>query len=539
MNSRKILIYLALGMVSWLLVSAWEDFRHQKSADNATSGIVSSTVDLPVSIDQSSTVMLKSKDLTVMIDRLGGKIVQTNLNQYNLTKNSSDKVHVFSKDGSNPFYASSGFSGDAQLLYQIKKQDAKSLILKASHDGVVYEKTITLKPDYQIKVDASVTNQGPKIWYGRGYVDLTAFKVTKLDANMKMPAPSEFIAGENAAHTKSGLFGFNTYTGAAYYSPDAPYSKLPYDEMASTGINKRVKDSWLAIQKRYFLGALVPPKGQSYDLVSQWKSGFSPTSKTTYVEQMKLQLIAAPQTLAPKEVAYFNSVAYAGPEIRSILSDVSPGLDKTIDYGFLWFISIAIFYLMDHIQWLVHNWGVTIILSTTLIRLLFFKLQESGNESMERIKKIGPQLEALNAQYANDPEAKNAAVLALYKKEKVNPISGCLPMLIQIPFYIATYHVVMEAVQLRHQSFLWIKDLSATDPYYIMPLLLGVAIYFQTRMTPASSDPMQENMKMIFPVILVMVSLSMPAGVSLYIFTSTVLGVAQQQLTSSRLKSRR
>jgi YidC/Oxa1 family membrane protein insertase len=537
MNSRKILIYIALGMVSWLLVSAWQDFYQNKNTDNTTSGIVSTTVDLPKPINHSSVITFKNKDLTVSIDRMGAKIVEANLNQYNLTKKSAEKVHIFTKDNTHPFYASSGFSGDAQLLYQVKKKTGSALVLEATHEGVVYQKVFTLTPDYQIKVDSSVMNKGVKNWYGRGYVDFTAAKVTTLGPKDKKPEPNDFVAGESAVNQKSGLLGFNTYTGAAYYTSEAPYSKLTYEEVATTGINKRVKDSWLAIQKRYFLGAVIPPKGQSYDLVSQWKSGTSPQSKSEYVEQLKLQLIAAPQTLAPNEEAHFNSVVYAGPEVRSILSEISPGLDKTIDYGFLWFISIAIFFLMDHVNLLVHNWGLTIILSTALIRLLFFKLQESGNESIERMKKIGPQVEALNAQYANDPEAKNAAILALYKKEKVNPIGGCLPMLIQIPFYIATYHVVMEAVQLRHQSFLWINDLSATDPYYVMPLLLGLAIYLQTRMTPSSSDPMQENMKLVFPFILVMVSMSMPAGVSLYIFTSTVLGVAQQQLTSNRLKS--
>ena len=538
MNSRKILIYIALGMISWFLVSAWQEF-HQNTKTDISNGIISSTVDLPVPLNDSFIVKLANNDLTVYIDRLGGKIVESNLNQYALTKGSSEKVHVFSKNKLHPFYASSGFSGDAQLLYQIKHSDTSKLIMEANHDDVIYQKTFTLTPDYQIKIDSSVKNIGLKNWYGRGYVDFTAFQVTALTGKMKKPDPSDFIAGDAASASKSGMLGFNTYMGVAYYSKEAPYSKLTYDEIAKNGINKRVKDSWLAIQKRYFLGAIVPPKGQSYDLVSQWKSGFSPESKTNFVEQMKLQLIASPQTLAPNEEAQFNSVVYAGPEIRSTLSEISQGLDKTVDYGFLWFIAIGIFFLMDHINAFVHNWGLTIVLTTTVIRLLFFKLQESGNESIERMKKIAPQIEAINQQYANDPEAKNASILALYKREKVNPFGGCLPMLIQIPFYIATYNVVMEAVQLRHQAFLWINDLSATDPYYIMPILLGLAIYFQVKMTPSSSDPTQESMKMIFPVVLVLFSMSMPAGVSLYIFTSTVLGVIQQHFTSNRIKARR
>ena len=185
MNSRKILIYIALGMVSWLLVSAWQDFHQNNKGNNTTNGVVSETVDIPAPINPSSVITVKNDDITVFIDRVGGKIVETSLNQYDLTKKSKEKVHVFTKNQTHPFYASSGFSGDAQLIYQVKQQQPSRILLEATHEGVIYQKTFTLTPDYQIKVDASVINQGTKNWYGRGYVDFTAAKITSLKDNAK------------------------------------------------------------------------------------------------------------------------------------------------------------------------------------------------------------------------------------------------------------------------------------------------------------------------------------------------------------------
>lgn len=541
MNSRKALIYFALALLSFSLYSSWDQFQKKSPQQQEGAGVVTSSLNKAPEVKVKNVIKVETPQQRIYIDKKGGRVIRNELKDYKVNKNGKTNVHVLTSNPKAPFYASSGITGDSDLLYSAPvkvfdtKKSGKRLVLKArSVNGVEYQKTFEFLENYQIKVSTKISNNSAKEWYGQGYVDFSGSNFINMKGKSSEPEANDFNAGSLSREHKSGFFGTTTYVGAAYYKEDSPYNKLTYNQMSTKGINLKVKNSWIAIQKRYFLAALVPQKDQTYDLVSQWNSGYVSNNKKEYVQQFNIRMLAPTQTISPGESTSFSSTLYTGPEVAKDLAALSPGLDKTIDYGMLWFISEVIFWVMDHIHSVIKNWGISIILTTFIIKLLFYRLQEKSNESMAKLKKFGPMIEEIQSKYEDDPEAKNKAMLDLYKKEKINPLGGCLPLLIQIPFFISLMHVVMEAVQIRHKAFLWIPDLASYDPYYILPLILGASMLVQTRMTPTSTDPAQAKMAYLLPVVFTALFSQVPAGVGIYFFTNTVLTVLQQYRSSIR-----
>ena len=239
--------------------------------------------------------------------------------------------------------------------------------------------------------------------------------------------------------------------------------------------------------------------------------------------------------VAPGEEFSSSSVFYSGPEVTSILKGVAKGLDLTIDYGWLWMLSNSLFWLLDNIHKVVQNWGLAIILVTCAIKGAFYKMSESSYISISKMKKIQPRLEALKKLHGDDREKLGVATRELFLQEKVNPLGGCLPVVIQIPFFIALYYVLIESVQLRHAPFaLWIQDLSAPDPYFVLPILMGLSMLYQQSLNPKPEDPIQEKMMYFFPVFLTVLFSSFPAGLVLYWVTNNLLSIWQQTHVAKR-----
>jgi YidC/Oxa1 family membrane protein insertase len=323
-----------------------------------------------------------------------------------------------------------------------------------------------------------------------------------------------------APEEKHGLFMLPTFTGGAVYTPEDRYEKISFDDMDKEAIRRDVNGGWVAMMQHYFVGAWMPadPAQPAQLYTNALGSG---------------QYLIGYKHTAPLVVPAGGrgSVAidlYAGPKEHTRLEKQPEGLKLTADYGWLTFIASPLFWLLATINKAVGNWGWSIIVLTILIKAAFFPLNNAQYKSMAKMKKVGPRLQALKERYGNDRERYSKEMMELYKKEKINPMAGCLPILIQIPVFIALYWVLLEAVEMRHAPFaLWIKDLSSQDPYYVLPVLMGASMFVTTWMSPAT-DPMQRRIFLAMPVVFTAFFLFFPAGLVLYWLVNNLLQIAQQ-----------
>ena len=385
-------------------------------------------------------------------------------------------------------------------------------------NGVTFVKNFTFYKDkYQFLVDTKLKNTTEKDYSGHAY------------SQFRQYVHDEPVTNQGFLNKIASMTRFNTFTGASYYSHKDSYVKIPYKELDEKQLDKNIVGGWISIQKPYFLSAWIPQNNQVHHLYTNQKPY---TDGKVYTAGM----LGKQVIVTPGEEFTTSSLLYSGPEITSNLSKVAKGLDLTIDYGWLWMLSNTIFWLLENINKIVHNWGLSIILVTFLIKGMFYKMSESSYISISKMKSIQPRLEALKKMHGDDREKLGAATRDLFLKEKVNPLGGCLPVFIQIPFFIALYYVLIESVQLRHAPFaLWIQDLSAPDPYFVLPVLMGLSMLYQQTLNPKPEDPVQANMMYFFPVFLTVVFISFPAGLVLYWVTNNLLSIWQQVYVTKRL----
>lgn len=546
-NFRRFLLYAVLVFVSINLYTNWT--HRNESQDKKIDPVVTLPAEMQVlSISKSNQLKKKNRyvkvstpKIDVVIDKVGARIVKVILKEYAEEVGGNNFVHVLNNSESHPLIASSGFSGDSDLIftssrnqYVLSDKPTRITLSAMSSQGVLHEKSFVFHPSsYSIKSESMIVNRGSHPWTANFYTKLMAKKVKTFNDKEGLPDPSTFIAGENNA-LSSGMFTFNTFTGAAYYSGDKAYEKKTYKSIASDPLDLHVKDSWIAIQKRYFITAWAPSDSNEYNITGKWMSGVASDSKKESIQAFNYSMVGPKNVIQPGDKAQYSAVLYAGPEVAKNLIDLAPGLDKTIDYGFLWMISSFLFMVLEWIYRFIPSWGWSIIVLTFIIKLVFYKFSEASFRSLAKMKKINPRIQAIQENYKDDATAKNQAIMELYKKEKVNPLGGCLPLVLQIPFFIALYYVLIEAIQLRHAPFLWIVDLSAKDPYYILPVLMGASFFLQQRMSPAPQDPVQANMMMAMPVIFTALFSQFPAGLVLYWFMNNSFSILQQWLFLTR-----
>ena len=536
------ILLMGLGFVCFALWNAWQ--HDYVTPPPATPAVVTSsgapaavpstatnTAVLPTTATQASVavaaipaqrlIKVHTDVLDVALDSMGGNIVSAKLLQYPVELHQTTPVQLLSSDATDYYVTQSGLmSGGKDLTSQVLCQSAqreytlrpqqKNLVVKLScnQGGVILEKVFTFAPkSYAIAVDYSIINQSGKNWDGQLYAEL------------KRKAPEK----------SGGFFKISTYSGAAISSADKPYEKIDFDEMLKTPLNREIQGGWLALEQRYFLSAWVPDNAKVHRYFS-----------SANVDQIYGIGMMDNVVLSAGDKTQFKTTLYIGPEIAKNLQAVAPNLDRTVDYGWLWFVSIALFWVMQQIFKVVGNWGWAIVLVTVLIKLAFYKLSETSFRSMAKMKDLAPKMQALKERYGDDKQKMSQATMEMYRKEKINPLGGCLPILIQIPVFIALYYVLIYAVELRHAPFIWwIHDLSAKDPYYILPILMGVSMFVQQKMTPASPDPMQAKMMMMLPVIFTVFFLSFPSGLVLYWLVNNCLTVLQQWHINRRLEHKK
>ena len=310
-----------------------------------------------------------------------------------------------------------------------------------------------------------------------------------------------------------------TFTGGAYFTEADKYKKLSFKDMGKTNLSKTAKDGWIGLVQHYFVGAWIPKEGLPREYYTK------ALSDNIY----SIGAVSPLGTIAAGASQDITARLYAGPEEQTNLKQVAPGLEYTVDYGWLTIIATPLFWVLSAIEKVVHNWGVAIIILTILLKLMFYPLSAASYRSMAHMREVAPRLQRLKEQYGDDKQKLQQAMMEIYKTEKINPMGGCLPILVQIPVFISLYWMLLGTVEMRHAPFaLWIHDLSAPDPFYVLPILMAITMIIQTRLNPTPPDPIQAKVMMVMPVVFSVFFFFFPAGLVLYWLVNNVLSIAQQ-----------
>ena len=319
-----------------------------------------------------------------------------------------------------------------------------------------------------------------------------------------------------------------TYTGAVVSSPEQRYEKLSFDDMEDEKLSVDITNGWVAMLQHYFVSALVPSSREEsnhyYTLA---------TDSNRYV----IGAITPAITVAAYTAGVIEQKIYMGPKIQSKLEKIAPGLELTVDYGVLWFLAKPLFWCLDKFHGITGNWGWAIVLVTLMLKLIFFKLSAAGYKSMANMRRVQPRLMAIKDRYKDDRTRLNQAMMDIYKKEKINPLGGCFPILIQIPVFIALYWTLLESVELRQTGFIfWLTDLSAPDRFYVLPLLMGATMLIQQKLNPAPMDPVQQKVMSILPIVFTVFFAFFPSGLVLYWVVNNTLSIAQQWVITRNIE---
>lgn len=463
--------------------------------------------------------------LDVSIDTRGGDVVAASLLKYPESLGSKQPILLLNDDPKTEYIAESGLLGkqgpdttEEQALYTTPtlsyvlspgQNDLEVKLNWENKNGLKVAKVYTFtRGSYEIKVRYDINNQSSEPWQGNIYTQL-------LRTNSPPP-------------THGGFINLATYFGAAVSSPAKPFTKIDFKTMTKSNLDQTVTDGWAAMIQHYFISAWIPPK----TAVSNYYSRVTPKGLYT------IGMIGKPLVAPAGGIVSTEAKLYIGPAIAEPLEKAAPSLKLTIDYGWFWFISAIIFWMMQKIYDVVGNWGWAIVLVTIVIKILFYQLSAKSFRSMAAMKKLQPKIEMLKERHKDDKQKMTQATLELYRQEKVNPMSGCLPILIQIPVFIALYWVLVESVQLRQAPFIfWIHDLSQQDPYYVLPVLMGISMFIQQRLNPPPPDPMQAKIMMLMPVIFTVLFANFPAGLMLYWFVNNTLSFTQQWFVMRRIEN--
>jgi len=544
METVRIVLFIALAVVLMLIWTAWqEDYADKSRPATATAPQQAAPAetrpgDVPMAPppeavardsgdrqDQPATVTephaaritVYTDVYQITLDTLGGDLREARLLKYPVSQDTpQDAFALLEESPANLFISQSGLlskqpAPNHHALYSSAHQEYRlaegnnelKVPLIWKEGGVEVTKIYTFRRgEYLIDLDYEVNNLSGTPWSGQLYGQ---FKRGR--------------AGE-------GRRLLVTYTGAALSTQDKPYEKLSFDDMQETPLSKSSVGGWAAMIQHYFLGAWLPdPEVQNHYYTKSLKN-----------DRYAIGLITPSVEIAGGARDSLGVQLFIGPKLQHLLEETAPSLELTVDYGWLTFLSKPLFWLMEFIHKWVGNWGWSIIIITIIIKGLFYKLSETSYRSMANLKKVTPRLQQLKERYGDDRQKLSQAMMEMYRREKINPMGGCWPILIQIPVFIALYWVLLESVELRQAPFiLWLVDLSSPDPYYVLPILMGISMWFQQKLNPAPIDPMQQKVMMALPVVFTAFFMFFPSGLVLYWVINNVLSIAQQRLINKRL----
>ena len=472
----------------------------------------------------TATVRVTTDVLDLEIALAGGTLVNADLPRYPRVKGESAPVRLLNRD-KHFYFLQTGLSdagaGGARPTHQAVFTAAQSAFsLSTGSDelrvpltwtdaatGVTVIKTYVLRRgQYRIDLEYTVDNRGTAPWRAASYAQI-----------LRDDPPVE-----------RSMFSVESYAfqGPAYYD-GTKYQKLDREDAEDRALSRDITGGWIAGMQHHFTTAVVPAAGQSYKYTLQTEG------------QQYLLTVAGPAVeVAPQSGATFKETLFVGPKLQAQLETTGPRLDLVADYGVLTLLAKPLFWMLEKAHSMVGNWGWAIVIVTFLLKLLFYPLSESSGKSMAKMRLLAPRVKNLQETYKDDREKLGRAMMDLYKREKVNPVSGCLPILIQMPVFFAFYWVLLESVEMRQAPFMgWIQDLSAKDPWFVLPVIMAVAMFIQTKLNPTPPDPIQAKVFMILPIVMSLTFAFFPAGLVLYWVTNTVLSILQQWNINRRIEA--
>jgi YidC/Oxa1 family membrane protein insertase len=563
MDNLRFVLIMAFVMISYLLWDAWQlDYGPKPQViASETPTVIESSEDLPATggeqvnagaenveavplatIPSGNVIRVKTDVFALEIDTQGGTIRNLDLLQYPKEKENTvvnklyamvglepdetdiSPVRLFDSSVEQLFLAQSGliasgdsatapdhhatFSADKETYELQIGEDSLSVPLSwTNNQGLVVTKTYQFKRgSYDVILDQKVSNDSGQAWSGRQYSQL-----------LRVPYSDE----------KGNNF-IRTYAGGVVYTEAEKYQKVDFEDMADENLNVATQGGWSAMIQHYFAAAWVPPAEQENHFYTKelkdWRyviGSYSPAA-----------------SVANNTDSVFTSQLYVGPKIQPAMEAVAEGLELTVDYSWLTIIAKPIYWLLNKIHGYVDNWGLAILGVTLCIKLLFFKLSQASYKSMAKMRKIQPKLKEMQEKFKDDRQRFNTEMMAMYKREKVNPLGGCLPIMVQIPVFISLYWVLVETVELRQADFgLWIQDLSAPDPFFILPVLMGITMKIQQSLNPAPIDPLQAKVMKMFPIIFTVFFLFFPSGLVLYWVCNNTLSIMQQWYITRQIEA--
>lgn len=565
MTSTRNLLLIALLFIGYLLWNAWQQDYNRTALPAAASVAPANTnagsgstpaadvpaagqATAPTAVPAAPLAVAPAKDaapaprvvvttdvLRVEIDPRGGNVVVADLLAYpQQPKDFVHPVRLLDSRDATFFEAQSGLMSvqgsaiaapDHQALFSAEKTayalgDATSLEVPLSWtdaSGLQVRKVFVFtRGSYLIDQREEITNRGGAAWTGNAYRQL-----------QRVPPIVDTAGLKGYSNTERYSF-----TGAAWYSPADKFQKLKFDKFEKEPLNKGFAGGWGAMLQHYFFAAWIPPAAE----IDQYSTAIVPGSNPP---RYLIRAVSPPITVAPGATQTHDVHLYVGPKLQSTLDQVAPGLSLTVDYGMFTVIAEPLHWLLTQFHKLTGNWGLAIILLVLLIKAAFFKLSEAQYRSGAKMRKLQPRIAALKERHGDDRQKMNTAMMELYQKEKVNPLAGCLPMLVQIPVFFALYWVLLESVELRQAPFVgWIQNLTAPDPYYVLPVLNGLVMVATQFLTPtAGMDPMQAKMMKVMPIVFGVMFAFFPSGLVLYYVANGGLSLLQQWIITRRIEA--
>ncbi|MFN3544583.1 MAG: membrane protein insertase YidC [Thiobacillus sp.] len=531
MDNQRLILFIVFSFSLLLLWEAWQSKDAPKAPEAAvkTEAAAPAAAGVPTpsqalsapaaapaqtGFAQGARAIVETDVLRATIDANGGDLRQLQLLDYRETDDKKVVFTLFQDTPARPYVAQSGLVGQGlpthRSVFQLNPgtyrlaggaaQLEVPLVWTDPETGVKVEKIYVFKRgSYEVELKTRVTNGSAQP------VDLTPY--------YQFTRHGEAPRGES--------FFLHTYTGPAFYTDARKFQKVAFkDIQAGKADHEKTADNgWVGLVQHHFVAAWLPETGVKREYYTRalgdglYSAG----------------VILAKGTLAPGETTTFSVPLYAGPQLQTVLAKLAPGLELSRDYGWLTPLAYPIFWSLEKIERVVGNWGWAIIILTILIKLALYPLSAAGYKSMAKMRKLTPRLQQLKETYGDDRARLHQAMAEMYKTEKINPLGGCLPILIQIPVFIALYWVLLAAVEMRGAPWLgWITDLTAPDPWYILPILMGITSILQVKLNPQPMDPMQAKIMMIMPVAFTVMFIFFPAGLVLYWVVNNILSIAQQ-----------
>jgi len=544
METIRTMLFAALALVLFMMYQAWEkDYGPVMSAPAVatTSSSVNSAAipsedapSVPVDtstassfvpkiassvIPQGKSINVKTDVYDIVIDTRGGDIVKARLSKYPDTIEPDSEAFLLMDNGqSHLFIAQSGLlakgspdhtsvysAASAQYSMQEGEDSLKVTLFWQGQNGLRVNKIYTFyRGRYDFDLDYQVVNNTGQTWKGSVY--------------------RQYKRSEETGVEKSSFI--YTFTGGVVSNAEKPYEKIKYGDMEEENLKLDMTGGWVAMIQHYFLAAWIPDSKELNHVYT----------KVTKDKSYVIGLVTPPKIVAAGETKTFSTRMYVGPKLHEQLAVVAPNLKLVVDYSWLTILADPLFWLLSWFYSVFGNWGWAIIAVTAVIKAVFFKLSETSYRSMAKLRLVTPRLNTLKERFGDDKAGFQKAMMKMYKDEKINPLGGCLPILIQIPVFIALYWVLLESVEMRQAPFIfWLNDLSKADPYFVLPLLMGATMLLQQRLNPAPLDPIQKKVMGMLPIVFTVFFAFFPSGLVLYWVVNNTLSISQQWVITKRI----